>query len=80
MINYPPEHILAVTHFFKGSPKAPKPPLPPSPTTAADNLSKSRILDRQRMARGFSSTILGGYGGEQSINQPSTILKTILGG
>jgi hypothetical protein len=70
-----PYYIANVTHFCKGGAKAPKPPLPPSPTTAADNLSKNRILDRQRMARGFSSTILGGYEAEK----PATVLKTLLG-
>lgn len=40
-----------------GAPK-PKPIPPPSPTFAAENVAKNRILDRQRNARGYSSTLL----------------------
>ena len=71
-----PWFIENVTHYCKGGAKAPKPPAPPVESTAAENLSKSRIMDRQKMARGFSSTILGGY---STINKPSTIGKMLLG-
>lgn len=77
-MNRLPYFIENVTHYCKGGQKAPKPPLPPVPTTAADNLAKSQILSRQKMARGFSSTILGGYQA-QLPTQPSTILKSLLG-
>jgi hypothetical protein len=72
-----PYYIENITHFCKGGAKAPKPPAPPVATTAAENLAKSRILDRQRMARGFSSTILGGH--EASKQAPATVLKSLLG-
>jgi len=73
-----PQWLHAVTHFYKGGGHVPKPPKPPTPITAAENLSKNRVLDRQRLARGFSSTILGGY--EATNEQPATMFKTLLGG
>ncbi len=75
-MNTLPWYIDNVTHYCKGGAKAPKPVAPPVEATAAENLSKSRILDRQRMARGFSSTILGGY---SQPSQPQSVLKTLLG-
>ena len=56
------EQIFLATHFFKGpkTPKPPAPPKPPTPTTAADNVARQRLLDRQKNAQGFASTYLTG--------------------
>ncbi len=76
-MNRLPDFIHAITHFYKGGGSAPKPIPPPVAATAAENLSKTKVLDRQRMARGFSSTILDGY--SESIQKPDTMYKTLLG-
>jgi hypothetical protein len=55
-----------------------KPIAPPAPTQAAENLAKNRILDRQRNARGYSSTLIGSLA-NSGLNQNQTFLKTLLG-
>lgn len=54
-----------------------RPPKPPAPTQAAENLAKAKILDRQRRARGYGSTLFASLSEPQ---QPSTLLNRILGG
>lgn len=55
-----------------------KSPKPPAPTSAAENLAKSKILDRQRKARGFGSTLIGSLANIQQ-ERSSTLLKSLLG-
>ena len=64
------------TRCYKGG-ATPKLPPPPSPTTAAENAAKSRILQRQRKARGYAASILTGAAPADD-NMPQT-LKTLLG-
>lgn len=52
-----------------------KPPIPPTPTKAAENIAKSKVLDRSRRARGFGSTVIGSY----DVPQPPTVMKSLLG-
>lgn len=69
-----------MTRCYGGGGSAPKvkPPKPPAPTEAAENLAKSRITERQRNARGYSSTMIGSLGlGQDNRNQ--TLLKQLLG-
>jgi len=55
-----------------------KPPAPPAPTTAAENVAKNKILERQRGARGYGSTIIGSLANLQQ-DKPATLLKRLLG-
>jgi hypothetical protein len=68
--------LLTRCHGGGGGPgHAPK-ITPPAPTTAAENLAKNKILDRQRNARGYSSTLIGSLGQQ---DQGGTFLKKLLG-
>ncbi len=72
--------LLTRCHGGGGSGGKIKQPLPPSPTSAAENLAKTKILDRQRKARGYGSTLIGSIanlGGQT--DQPTTLLKSLLG-
>jgi hypothetical protein len=61
-----------------GSPPPPRPP--PSSLTAAEQLARSRIAERTKAARGYGSTILtSGTIGPSDVNQPGTVLKSLLG-
>jgi len=70
--------LLTRCHSGGGGVPKVKPPAPPAPTQAAENVAKNKILERQRLARGYSSTILGGGSGEAQ--RPDTLIKTLLGG
>ena len=72
---------LQSTQLFKGgAPKPPKPPLPPAPTAAAENYAKSDSNLRQRRARGFGASILGGYASAgQDRPQGASLLKSLMG-
>lgn len=59
------------------TPKTPPPPKPPAPTQAAENFAKSEQNMRHRRARGFASSILGGYASAGD-DRPS-LLKQFLG-
>lgn len=61
------------------TPKAPPPPKPPAPTQAYENFAKSEQAMRQRRARGYASTIIGGYANAGE-DRPQSLLKTLLGG
>lgn len=65
---------------YKGAGNPPAPLPPPAETTAAENLARSRINARVKAARGYGSTILtAGTIGPSDVNQPGTILKSLLG-
>lgn len=66
--------LLTRCHGGGGGSGKIKPIAPPSPTIAAENVAKTRILDRQRKARGFGSTLIGSLMDKE--NRP----KTLLGG
>jgi len=74
------EQIPHVTARYKGPkpPKVPPPPKPPAPDTAANLFAKSDAAMRQRKARGFGASIIGGYASPGS-DRPSSILKDLLG-
>lgn len=59
------------------TPKVPAPPKPPAPETAAASYEKSDAAMRQKRARGYASTIIGGYQDAGS-DRPS-LLKQLLG-
>ncbi len=74
------EQIPCVTCFFKGG-KTPKPPAPPKPVlpqTAAESFAASDLAMRQRKARGFGASIIGGHSNPGS-DRPQSILKSLLG-
>lgn len=63
------------------SPKTPKVeplPEPPAPDTAAAAYEKSESAKRQKRARGYASTIFGGYQDAGS-DRSSSLLKQLLG-
>ena len=72
--------IYAVVRFHKGpsAPKPPKPPAPPTPTTAAENLATMRIMQRQRAAQGFQSTMFASR--QENLDRPMTLLDQIMEG
>ena len=59
-----------------GSVKKPK---PPSPTTAAENLAKSRITERNRAAKGYGSTLIGSMQAVKDTTSSGSLLKQLLG-
>ena len=61
------------------TPKAPPPPKPPSPTQAYANFASSEIAARQRRARGFGSSIVGGYANAGQDRPGASLLKSLLG-
>ena len=71
--------LLTRCHGGGGGGGKVKPPPVPSPTTAAENIAKNRILERQRSARGFGSTLIGSLANLQQDKQQSLFSK-ILGG
>ena len=71
--------LLMRFHGGGGHPPKVQPVLPPSPTSAAENLAKTKILERQRQARGYGATLIGSLANLQP-DQPTTLLKTLLGG
>lgn len=79
MLYDPHPAIYAVVRFHKGgAPKPPKPIPPPSPTTAAENIAKGRILERQRAAQGFQSTLFASR--QENLDRPMTLLDQIMSG
>lgn len=69
--------LLMRCHGGGGGVPKPKPIPPPTPTTAAENLAKNRLLDRQRNARGFGSTMLASLYDQPE--RPATFLKKLFG-
>lgn len=62
-----------------GSPKPPKAPPPPSPTTAAENVAKNRILERNRTAKGYGQTMIGSLQAVKDTTSNGSLLKQLLG-
>ena len=56
-----------------------KPPKPPSPTSAAENLAKSRITERTRAAKGYGSTLIGSMQAVKDTTSSGSLLKQLLG-
>ena len=56
-----------------------KPVKPPSPTTAAENIAKTRILERNRNAKGYGSTLIGSLQAVKDTSNTGSLLKQLLG-
>ncbi len=62
-----------------GGGSTPKPPKPPSPTSAAENVAKARITDRNRTAKGYGSTLIGSLQAVKDTTSNGSLLKQLLG-
>lgn len=69
--------LLTRLHIGGGAGKMKPPPPPPSPTTAAENVAKARILERNRRATGYGQTLFASLAPAQ--DQAGTMIKKLLG-